>query len=171
MDRTPRRKQGIPEDVPFPVTPMLDMAFQLLAFFILTFQAPTRETRIDLYLPTTPIALPGSSPGQAKPRPNLPAETVLETDLMVRAEANDRGVLKALTLNGADVPDAEALGLRLRRYASVLDGKPLRVYLVADDRLRYEEAARLIGACSSAGVAAIRLADAGDRRSPQQGRP
>jgi hypothetical protein len=63
MDRTPRRKQGLPEDVPFPVTPMLDMAFQLLAFFILTFQAPTRETRIDLYLPSAPIALPGADRG------------------------------------------------------------------------------------------------------------
>ena len=61
------------------------------------------------------------------------------------------------------MPDAEALGDRLRRYAPVLEGQPLRVLLVADDRLRYEEAARLIGACSAAGVAAIRLADPGDR--------
>jgi biopolymer transport protein ExbD len=164
MDRTPRRKQGIPEDVEFPVTPMLDMAFQLLAFFILTFQAPTRETRIDLYLPVAPVALPGASPGQARPRPITSADSLLETDLVVRAAADDRGVLKSLTLNGAEVPDAEALGDRLGRYAAVLAGKPLRILLVADDRLRYEEAARLIGACSAAKVAAIRLAGPGARR-------
>jgi biopolymer transport protein ExbD len=142
MDRTPRRKQGLPEDVPFPVTPMLDMAFQLLAFFILTFQAPTRETRIDLYLPTAPVALPGADPGRAAPRTVRGAESDLETDLVIRAAADDRGGLATLTLGGSDVPDAEALGDRLGRYASVLEGKPLRVLLVADDRLRYEEAAR-----------------------------
>ena len=37
---------------------MLDMAFQLLAFFILTFKAPSAETHIDLHLPATPAALP-----------------------------------------------------------------------------------------------------------------
>jgi biopolymer transport protein ExbD len=69
------------------------------------------------------------------------------------------------------VPDAEALGDRLGRYASVLEGKPLRVLLVADDRLRYEEAARLIGACSSAGVSTVRLADPSDRRGRPRGGP
>jgi biopolymer transport protein ExbD len=171
MDRTPRRKQGPPEDVPFPVTPMLDMAFQLLAFFILTFQAPTRETRIDLDLPTTPVALPGADAGGARPRPSRRAETVLETDLVVRASADDLGDLKALTLGGAVVPDAEALADRLRRYGSVLEGKPLRVLIVADDRLRYEPAARLIGACAEAGVTAVRLADPADRLGWLRGGP
>ena len=44
----PRRKKPPEETVEFPVAPMLDMSFQLLAFFILTFQAPSGETRIDL---------------------------------------------------------------------------------------------------------------------------
>ena len=57
-----------PEDVFFPVVPMLDMAFQLLAFFILTFKAPSAETHIDLHLPTTPAALPAAPQGQARPR-------------------------------------------------------------------------------------------------------
>ena len=51
-----------------------------------------------------------------------------------------------------------ALGDRLARYNQVLRGRPLRVLLVADDRLRYEEAARVIGICSTAGVSALRLA-------------
>jgi hypothetical protein len=41
-------RPGPPDDVMFPVTPMLDMAFQLLAFFILTFKAPSAETHLDL---------------------------------------------------------------------------------------------------------------------------
>ena len=53
-----KKRTGLPEDVPFPVTPFLDMAFQLLAFFILTFRPPSNETRLDLYLPTASAALP-----------------------------------------------------------------------------------------------------------------
>jgi biopolymer transport protein ExbD len=146
------------EEVQFPVTPMLDMAFQLLAFFILTYQSPTSETRLDLYLPTAPVALPGAPRGQAQATPRR-NELDLENDLQIRAEADDLGDLRSLRLGDSLVPDAEALGELLRRYKSVLDGRPLRVRLSADDRLRYEVAARIIGVCNSVGVASIKLAD------------
>jgi biopolymer transport protein ExbD len=147
------------EEVQFPVTPMLDMAFQLLAFFILTFQSPTSETRLDLYLPTTPIALPGAPRGQARVTPPRRSELDLENDLRIRAEADELGDLKSLRLGDTPLPDLEALADRLRRYNSVLEGKPLRVRLSADDRLRYEVAAQIIGTCNAVGVASIRLAD------------
>jgi hypothetical protein len=35
--------------------------------------------------------------------------------------------------------------------------------LLADDQLRYEEAARIVGACTTAGVSSIRLADPATR--------
>ena len=41
--RARRFRPGPPDEVAFPVTPMLDMAFQLLAFFIITFKPPTAE--------------------------------------------------------------------------------------------------------------------------------
>jgi biopolymer transport protein ExbD len=156
------------EDVQFPVTPMLDMAFQLLAFFILTFQSPTSETRLDLYLPTTPAALPGSPRGQARMTPPRRNEIDLENDLQIRAEADDLGDLKSLRVGDSLLPDADALGELLRRYRSVLDGRPLRVRLSADDRLRYEIAARLIGACNAVGVASIKLADPASLESPRK---
>jgi biopolymer transport protein ExbD len=159
-----------PEEVQFPVTPMLDMAFQLLAFFILTFQSPTSETRLDLYLPTMPAALPGAARGQARATPPRRVESDLEEVVQIRAEADDLGDLKSLRLGDSILPDAEALADPLRRYKSVLDGRPLRVRLSADDRLRYEVAARLIGVCNSVGVASIKLVDSaspdGPRRSP-----
>jgi biopolymer transport protein ExbD len=140
---------------------MLDMAFQLLAFFVLTFKAPSAETHIDLHLPTTPAALPSAPRGQARPSPSRAVDADLENDLLVRAEADDLGDLKALRLGEAAVPDLPALGERLRRYAQLLGRRPLRVRLVADDRLRYEPAARIIATCSSAGVASVRLAQPG----------
>ncbi len=163
-----RAKRGEPaEDVSFPVTPMLDMAFQLLAFFILTFQSPTTETRLNLYLPTTPAALPGAPRGQARVAPVRRTDLDLENDLRIRAEADDLGDLRSLKLGDSPLPDVAALADRLRRYRAVLDGRPLRVRLAADDRLRYEEAARIIGACNAAGVASVKLADPASPDGPR----
>ena len=154
-----RRWRQPPEDVQFPVTPMLDMAFQLLAFFVLTFQAPSAETHLDLDLPATPAALPGAPQGEARPSPAREVDSDLENDLWVRAEANDLGDLKALRLGDAPLADLPTLGERLRRYSGLLEGRKLRVRLVADDRLRYEEAARVVATCSAAGVSSVRLSD------------
>ena len=68
-------RPGPPDEVFFPVTPMLDMAFQLLAFFVLTFKAPTAETHIDLHLPATPRPCPRPPrawPGPARRGPSIP---------------------------------------------------------------------------------------------------
>ena len=143
-----------PEDVVFPVVPMLDMSFQLLAFFIMTFQAPSRETRIDLDLPIAPVALPRS----AETASNAPDILGLETDLIVRATAGANGQLTGLTLNEASVPSVTVLTDRLRRYRGIIESHDLRVTFVADDRLGFEEAAQVIGACSLAGVRTVRLA-------------
>ena len=157
--RRPGRRAPDPIEVQFPVTPMLDMAFQLLAFFVLTFQAPSGETRLDLYLPSIPAALPSSATGRSTDAPSRRADLDLENDLRIRAEADDLGDLKMLRLGDVALPDVAALGDRLRRYAAILDGRPLRVRLLADDTLRYEVAARLIGACNASGVSSIRLTD------------
>ena len=159
QERRRVRRGESPEEVQFPVTPMLDMAFQLLAFFILTFQSPTAETRLDLYLPTTPIALPGAPEGQARTSPPRRADLDLENDLKIRLESDDLGGLASISLGDATLPDLSALGDRLDRYAKVLEGRPLRVRIIADDRLRYEEAARVIGTCNASGVASVRLVD------------
>ncbi len=176
MSRPERRRRvrtgAHAEEVQFPVTPMLDMAFQLLAFFIFTFQSPTTETRLDLYLPSVPVALPGSARGQARATPPKRADLDLENDLMIRVQADDLGDLKSIRLGDSTLPDVEALADRLRRYAGVLGDRPLRVRIAADDRLRYEVAARIIGTCNAVGVASIRLADPASsppdpsRRSP-----
>ena len=152
-----------PDEVFFPVAPMLDMAFQLLAFFVLTFKAPCPRPTSTCTCRRRPP--PPSSPrGEARPSRSRAVDTDLENDLLVRAEADDLGDLKALKLGDAPLPDLSSLEDRLRRYAGFLGRRPLRVRLVADDRLRYEPAARIIATCSAAGVASVRLAQ--PARSP-----
>ena len=79
--------------------------------------------------------------------------------MKIRAEADELGDLKSLRLGETLLPDLDALADRLRRYAKVLEGRPLRVRISADDRLRYEVAAQIMGTCNAVVVASIRLAD------------
>lgn len=155
--RPPLRSRPV-ETIPFPVTPMLDMAFQLLAFFILTFQAPTRETRIDLDLPATSAALP-VAPSPESHLVTSKDTDVLETDLTVHAESAPNGAMRSLRLGAAAVESVEILEERLRKYRALLDDQPLRIRVIADKRLSYGEAARVIGACAAAGATTIRLPD------------
>jgi biopolymer transport protein ExbD len=164
--RSTKYRPGPPEQVMFPVAPMLDMAFQLLAFFVLTFKGPSPETHVDLDLPATPAALPAASQGQARTKPPKRADTDLENDLVIRAEANELGDLTSVRLGDASMNDPAALSDRLKRYIQLLEGRPLRVRLVADERLRYEPAAQIIATCSAAGVAAIRLTPPGAATGP-----
>lgn len=159
--RSRKYRPGPPDEVFFPVAPMLDMAFQLLAFFVLTFRAPSAETHLDLHLPATPMALPSAAEGLARPTSSRTVDADIENDLLVRAEADDLGDLASIKLGEAPIPDLNALGERLRRYASLLGKRPLRVRIAADDRLRYEPAARIIAACGAAGVASVRLGNPG----------
>ena len=53
MARRPR--SGIGSKVDMPITPMLDMTFQLLAFFVLTFQPQSAlEGKLEFSLPANP---------------------------------------------------------------------------------------------------------------------
>ncbi|SIN81711.1 Biopolymer transport protein ExbD [Singulisphaera sp. GP187] len=170
-NRSKSRRPQPPEEVAFPVTPMLDMAFQLLAFFVLTFQVPSAETHLDLDLPASPLALPSESKGRGQAPASRRVDTDLENDLWIRAETDDLGDLKSLRLGESVLPDLTTLGERLGRYVQLMENRPLRVRLVADDALRYEEAARIIAVCGAAGVATVRLTDPAIQPSPASSTP
>jgi biopolymer transport protein ExbD len=152
---------------------MLDMAFQLLAFFILTFEPPSAETHLDLDLPAIAVARPARHEGKAYATALRDLDTDLEDNLLLRAEAGAHGDLKALRLGESPLPDLETLGDRLRRYLQLLEGRPVCVHLVADDHLRYEPAAQIISTCSVAGAGKILLSrpSANHQTSPVRSRP
>jgi biopolymer transport protein ExbD len=51
VPRKRQRREERPVDVTLPITPMLDMSFQLLSFFILTFHPMPTEGQLSLNLP------------------------------------------------------------------------------------------------------------------------
>lgn len=162
------RRPGPPEEVAFPVAPMLDMAFQLLAFFILTFQPASNELRIDLELPIAAPAQPRAEGGQAKSDTSLSVIPKIDiaNDLRITATADGNGNLVSLKLGLADVPDIKTLGDRLTRYRKLLENKPLKVVLMADPGLTYDQAAQIIAAAQAAGAETIHLGENAAPRRP-----
>jgi len=58
-----RKKKEPPIEITLPITPMLDMAFQLLSFFLLTFKPMPTEGQMSINLPKTDVAsTPSESP-------------------------------------------------------------------------------------------------------------
>ncbi|MFM8325479.1 MAG: ExbD/TolR family protein, partial [Pirellulaceae bacterium] len=52
MRRRRHRTSEKPMEIQLPITPMLDMSFQLLAFFVMTFKsASATEGQLEMFLP------------------------------------------------------------------------------------------------------------------------
>jgi len=76
------------QEIDVPITPMLDVAFQLLTFFILTFKPAPTELQFNLnLLPTTPQTEPEPEPPpEDNPSEEPPAITTITTTIY--ADAN-----------------------------------------------------------------------------------
>jgi biopolymer transport protein ExbD len=123
-----RRRQGTDFVAPdLPITPMLDMSFQLLAFFIMTFKPADTEGQIALTLPKeegTPNATAAPSPiDDNKPR-----------QFIVRVLAADNGTIAQMTLIEEGSADAKGtdLGPNVATYRDEL--KKLSAQLTAQGK-------------------------------------
>ena len=112
------------EDVEIPITPMLDMAFQLLTFFILTYTPAPAEGQFSMnLLPAQPaVAMDAPATDAAAANNDLPAG--LKT-LPVILRANDDGTLGEITLGENNVADLEALAKEVKETVRQPDA-PLR---------------------------------------------
>jgi biopolymer transport protein ExbD len=105
----PRRRQA--SDIEVPLTPMLDVAFQLLTFFILTFKPAPLELQFDLnLLPTTPQAQPEPEPPpEDSPSDEPPAIRSFQVTLL----SNRTGELTGIELEELRFENIAALNDRL----------------------------------------------------------
>lgn len=88
-----RRHRGISNafvEPDLPITPMLDMSFQLLAFFITTFNPTPTEGHLDVGLPT-------EKGGQSTKLPD-PTDAELIEDLTVRVESDENGDISSISV-------------------------------------------------------------------------
>lgn len=129
-----RREVRAPEKVDIQMTPMIDIVFQLMAFFLMTFKVATVEGDFDLKLPKLDRVAGGGA---------------LRERILVRLEADASGDLAALRIQsgprlvagrGAPSPFrvlGEHLDRRSAEARAAGQDEP-EIEVDADDTLRYE---------------------------------
>lgn len=154
-----KKQKGI--DVEIPVTPMLDMAFQLLTFFILTYRPAPSEGQFGMNLmPAAPIikmdaAAPPASDANANP--DVPA--ALRT-MTTQLRANPDGTLGRVTIEENELQGMEQLRAKLREILDPSKDLPFEQALIqADPDLKYEELMKVIDVFSSLKINKISFAE------------
>jgi biopolymer transport protein ExbD len=135
------------EEIEIPITPMLDMAFQLLTFFILTYHPAPSEGQFSMnLLPAQPVAkadTPAADPKAASD--DIPA--ALKT-LPTILRANNDGTLAKITIgDGDDVADIAELAKKVDEYFKKDPNAPLpfdQTVIKFDSRLKYSELIKVI---------------------------
>jgi biopolymer transport protein ExbD len=132
-----------------PVTPMLDMAFQLLTFFVLTYKpAPSEGQFVMSLLPAQPATAISAEAPSDKPTENLPA--TLRT-LPTTLKAGEGGRLAQIMVGETPLAtDPKALEDELEKYFSDPDLPFEQTLLKVDPRLRYSELMRVVNAFMNA---------------------
>ena len=142
------RKKRHQDDVELNLTAMLDMAFQLLAFFILTFKPSPVEGQVLLRMPP-PQPITNVNSGQ--PAGNNPQNTNplqgLNT-LVISAIANGDGSLKQLAVGEAVMTSLPALDRKLAAVLSDPGSGFDQVIIQVDSRLYYDALMQVIDVCT-----------------------
>jgi biopolymer transport protein ExbD len=143
-----------------PIAPMLDMAFQLLTFFVLTYRpAPAEGQFVMTLLPPQPATqASAAAPTEAAPSSELPvALRTLPTIL----KAGEGGRLARVVLEQTEVPVpndraelSRTLEESLLKYFQDPDLPFDQTLLKVDPNLRYSELMTVINAYSNAFVRA-----------------
>lgn len=143
-----RPRSHLASRVPIDMTPMIDIVFQLLIFFVLTLQIVPAEGQFEMQMPRQTA---GGKFGSSEVPP-----------LIVTLQSDADGGLAEISLGGESFTDLEALHVRIERL--VAENPHLttqgRVELRCDPDLAYQHAIAGVGAISASrleGGAIVRL--------------
>ena len=147
-----RRKSG---QVDLNLAAMLDMAFQLLAFFILTFKPAPVEGQLGMHLPP-PIPITNTvkkDKTESSGTGGGDIEDVEKLDLFIKSSSSgDVSQVKVgmrPIIQGKLNAEAVATLKRTLKEIFVVQAIPFdRIQLVVDDKLRYEELMKIIDVCT-----------------------
>lgn len=140
------RKAEAPAEVELNMAAMLDMAFQLLAFFILTFRPSPIESQISLRMPDKAATV---SSGQSSEGPTTEAPGLT---LTISVMANDTGEIAGIevgpqTLAAGDATETiNALRATLKEALTAAEFEAIALQ-VSDD-LNYERMMQVLDICS-----------------------
>ena len=148
-----RRRRSNKKGCELNVTAMLDMAFQLLAFFILTFRPPPIEGHLSLNMPP-PVPLTNVA---AEPRVGeegsgqMPALHALHLFVSANETGDAAQVrLESNVLSAGRLTPATLVGIDRRLQPLFARGNAMydRIQIEVDRDLRYEELLKLVDVCA-----------------------
>ncbi len=143
--RRGRRRSG--EEVELNLAAMLDMAFQLLTFFILTFKPGPVEGQINLRLPL-PVGI--TTEGTAKPGDTLSTTEVPKglNTLVVSVFANEAGRIASMGVGENRINTLPGLDSKLQQVFSDKATPFDQVIVQVGGRLRYDELMKVVEVCT-----------------------
>jgi biopolymer transport protein ExbD len=165
-----RKSEAGPEPN-LPVTPMLDMAFQLLAFFVMTYHPSDLEGQMDLSLPSEKISkaedqskVDASAAADKKPI-DLPSN--LTVQVRTQQDGIHNGMISALALQDEagqqPVDNLDKLKAVLEKKRETVENKD-NIKLQADGKLKWDGVVQVMDVCRQAGFKNISFVPPPDYR-------
>ena len=144
-----KKKRGGHENVELNLAAMLDMAFQLLAFFILTFKPAPIEGQINLKLPPPqPVTNVNSGQQAGANEQNNSAVKGLNS-LVISIFSTAGGKIATMAIGEGSVTGLTALENRLKGVLGPESGASFdQVVIQVSSRLKYEELMRVVDVCT-----------------------
>ena len=156
-----KRSGGGNEEVETNLTSALDLIFNILAFFVVTFNPPKPEQNFDVTLPP-----PKEQQDESEGEMELPdMEAVLFEDIQITLTAGPTGALTGVNIAGKQLPGTNmaALTRELRLLAGSIGGatgeKLEAATIAAPPTLKYRYVINVIDACYSADIKKINFSE------------
>ena len=160
---TKSKKEGEPK-VEIQMTPMLDMIFQLLVFFILTFKPTVDEGQFDVTMSSVrggTKAAPTVTQGEGKIDNETAADAQFNLPIGIRLHAAPNGQLAADGIEMGERVMSSMAELQGALRNMVQDqGEDCELVIDADMSLEYQFVVQVINAMSHAGIKKINFAPA-----------
>jgi biopolymer transport protein ExbD len=175
-----RREESVDVEINKVITPMLDMAFQIFAFFIVIYHPSQLEGQMLLNLPDAALAK-AAKPEDAKPDQSMTGELELPAEISVIAKTKrpDGGLDGSITQisvqerlgtkdvikqdqGSKEVPNLDALRKYLQSVRDTLSNQN-DIKIEAESGLRYEYVMEIMDVCTRAGFKNVGFAPPPDR--------
>ncbi len=172
---TVRRKAEAGPEPNLPITPMLDMAFQLLAFFVMTYHPSDLEGQMDLSLPSEKVTRPDNPKDStnAPVDPNAPIDLPSNLTVIVRTQMDNATAGRISELRLQDDAGAAAVGTladlatELKKKQEAVENKE-NIKIQADGRLKWQAVIEVMDVCKQAGFKNISFVPPADFRMSGQ---
>jgi biopolymer transport protein ExbD len=141
------KRSKTPAEVQLNMAAMLDMAFQLLAFFILTFRPSPIESQISLRMPDKPITDAGGQ--QVDQNKEVGTGLQLTVSVLATAEGEIAGVeVGPQTVGAGQEPNELINGLRGKLKEFLTNAEFEGILLQVSNDLNYERMMQVLDVCS-----------------------